>query len=328
MDTKRSLFLAKLTEVMIEYRWLFVVPIVLPLSFLFNVYWKARDLYVRSFLSFGRSHDKTVARIQEQVRAWRASGSRKLLCTARPSWLQLSMRDNQYKREHNAIEMPLYDIGHLDTEKRTVVVEPYVNVGQLSQFLIARGWTTPIVPELDDLTLGGLFFGYGIEGSSHKYGLLSDIVESCDVVVADGTLVHCSDKENVELFRALPWSHGSLGFLVSLELHIIPCKPFVRLTYEPVFGLDHIVTRFAETSEAPQPHEFVEALLFNKDRGVLMYGDFVDEVGDDGKLNAIGKSYKPWYAFDYFYHTFLSHSFITLVFNTLTHSITLLLNSR
>ena len=30
------------------------------------------------------------------------------------------------------------------------------------------GWTIPIVPELDDLTVGGLVMGTGIETSSHR----------------------------------------------------------------------------------------------------------------------------------------------------------------
>jgi hypothetical protein len=31
--------------------------------------------------------------------------------------------------------------------------------------------TLPVVPELDDLTIGGLVMGGGIESTSHKYGL-------------------------------------------------------------------------------------------------------------------------------------------------------------
>lgn len=44
-------------------------------------------------------------------------------------------------------------------------------MGQLSRTLNHIGWTIPILPELDDLTIGGLVMGTGIETSSHKYGL-------------------------------------------------------------------------------------------------------------------------------------------------------------
>lgn len=49
--------------------------------------------------------------------------------------------------------------------------EPLVTMGQLSRALNNLGWTIPILPELDDLTVGGLVMGTGIETSSHKYGL-------------------------------------------------------------------------------------------------------------------------------------------------------------
>ncbi len=48
----------------------------------------------------------------------------------------------------------------------------------MTRYLIPKGWTLPIVPELDDLTVGGLLLGYGIEASSHRYGLFADIVDA------------------------------------------------------------------------------------------------------------------------------------------------------
>ena len=42
---------------------------------------------------------------------------------------------------------------------------------QLNDYLVKKGWTLPVVPELDDLTIGGLVMGGGIESTSHKYGL-------------------------------------------------------------------------------------------------------------------------------------------------------------
>lgn len=176
-------------------------------------------------------------------------------------------------------------------------MEPGVTVGQITSYLVKRGWTMSVVPELDELTVGGLFMGYGIEGSSHKYGLFSDIVTGCEVVVGDGSLVRCSQGENSDLFRALPWSHGSLGFLVGLDIKVVRCRRFVRLVYEPISGQRKMVKRFGMEAEKVD-HEFVEALMFEKERGVLMMGDFADDVRkDDGdaKVNAIGLWYKPWF---------------------------------
>jgi len=42
-------------------------------------------------------------------------------------------------------------------------VEPMCTMGQITAALIPRGWTLAVVPELDDLTVGGLINGFGIE---------------------------------------------------------------------------------------------------------------------------------------------------------------------
>ena len=71
--------------------------------------------------------------------------------------------------------MNLVDVLEINTEKRTVRCEPLVTMGQLTATLDHLGWTIPIVPELDDLTIGGLVMGTGIETSSHRFGLFQHI---------------------------------------------------------------------------------------------------------------------------------------------------------
>ena len=54
------------------------------------------------------------------------------------------------------------------------------------------------------------------------------------MATANGQVVTVSRDEHEDLFFALPWSHGTLGFVVSIELKIIPAKPFVKLKYVPI----------------------------------------------------------------------------------------------
>lgn len=285
----------RFNEWMLEYRFIFVIPFLLPASFLFSFYWQTRDWLNRSLGSYFRTHARNVKQIQDQILKWKLSGSENLLCTARPTFLSVGLRNQDYKKPDNSIVLRLYDIIGLDEKKRTVTVEPGVSVGQLTHFLNPRGWTLPVVPELDDLTFGGLMNGYGIESTSHKYGLLNDIVVSAEVILGDASVVTCSATENADLFRALPWSHGSLGFLVSLEIQIIPCSKYIRLEYEPVYSCDDLVDRFTELSTATNPHEFVEAVQYDFNRSVVMNGDFADEIKSDGVYNPIGNFYKPWF---------------------------------
>ena len=207
-----------------EHRSWLVLFVVAPMSFVFDLAMRVRSWYIQTFLSAPELHNKRVADVQAQIQKWRDRNDGTKLCTARPGWMSISPGSREYKKTSTCIQINLPDILELDTQRMTVKCEPMVDMGQISHFLVPKGLTLPIVPEMDDLTIGGLTMGVGIEGSSHKYGLMDDIVVSYDVVLADGRLVTASETENADLFKALPWSYGTLGFLVSVTLRVVPCK--------------------------------------------------------------------------------------------------------
>lgn len=134
----------------------------------------------------------------------------------------MSFRKPMYKSQMTQIECNLIDILEIDTEKQTVRCEPLANMGQVSATLAKLGWTIAIVPELDDLTVGGLVMGTGVESSSHIYGLFQHICLSYELVLSDGSVVTCSRDDKPDLFYAVPWSYGTLGFLTAVEIKILP----------------------------------------------------------------------------------------------------------
>jgi delta24-sterol reductase len=279
-----------------EHRSWLVIFVVAPMSLVFDAVLRFRAWYVQTFFSAPELHNERVADIAAQVNAWRARNDGTKLCTARPGWESISPGYRTYKSTSTRIRVDLRDILDLDLKAMTVRCEPMVNMGQISHFLVAKGLTLPLVPEMDDLTVGGLSMGVGIEGSSHKYGLFDDTVVAYEVVLADGRVVTASREENEDLFRALPWSYGTLGFLVSVTLRVVPCKPFVRLTSYPCHTHDDGVRLFSEKVTAAAPSDFVESLAYSITQSVVMTGDMVDasEV-DRSKLNSIGWWFKPWF---------------------------------
>jgi Delta24-sterol reductase len=109
-----------------------------------------------------------------------------------------------------------------------------------------EGYTLAVTLEIGDATLGGLAMGVGMTTHSHKVcnpnqnspmlgsmiynydfiqvGLYQETVTAYEIVLGDGSHVRATEKDNEDLFRALPWSHGSLGFLVALELKLVKVK--------------------------------------------------------------------------------------------------------
>ncbi|KAI9079913.1 hypothetical protein K1719_038159 [Acacia pycnantha] len=56
------------------------------------------------------------------------------------------------------------------------------------------------------------------------------------------------DNKHSDIFHAIPWSQGTLGFLVYAEIKPIPIKENMRLTYKPVEGnLKDLAQAFIDT---------------------------------------------------------------------------------
>ena len=284
----------KFEYVLTHHRWVFVCFFLLPLSFVYEFYFYLRNRIVMQLHSAPTQHAKRVREIQENVKRWGKEGKGKLMCTARPSFLTVSMKYSAYKDTHWKVPINLHDILEIDIKQKKCKLEPLVTMGQISASLIPLGWTLPVLPELDDLTVGGLIMGVGIETSSHLYGLFQHTCISYDVITSDGNLVHCSEDCNQDLFFAVPWSYGTIGFLVAVEVRIIPAKPFVEIQYIPFSEIGSFVDRFKSES-SKQENDFVEGIIFSKTAGVVMTGKFCDPPKQENLINRIGQFWKSWF---------------------------------
>jgi delta24-sterol reductase len=282
-------------HILTHYRGWFATLVLLPISAAYTAYISLRNLTVFHLRSAPAKHEQRVQRVIQQIQDWKQEGSTEKLCTARSGWKTMSELVPKYKLSHRKIDVGLYDILGISEQSGTVKVEPLATMGQITRNLISQGWTLAVVPELDDLTVGGLIMGFGIESSSHKYGLFQSVCVSFDLVTADGQCLRCSPTENEDLYYLIPWSHGTLGFLVAAELKIIPAKKYVRVHYQPVYSLDGMVEVFERASRNTQENDFVEGLVYSRETAVIMRGNFTDELDADGNTNAIGRWYKPWF---------------------------------
>ena len=270
-----------------------VCPFLLPVSFLWDVisYW---SILISYWMSRGAgSHAEKVRGVQDQVR--RRNGRK--MCTARPSWMSISQQRLGYKDRMCRVRLDsLQDIVTVDRDKMTVSVEPNITIGFLNRALVRLGLSLPVVPELDNLTIGGLINGGGIESTSHKYGLFHHIATEYEVVLASGEVITASQTENEEYFHAIPMSYGTLGFVTMVRLRVVEYKPFIRLTYTPCHSLDQTIATFSAQTMKDTENDSVEGIAFSRDTSVIMTGQFVSrEQVDWARLNPMGRWYKPWF---------------------------------
>jgi delta24-sterol reductase len=280
---------------MTDNRGLVVAATALPVSFLFERGRVTRDVLYARFGASPEKHDERVRYVQEQVRARNASGSDEPMCTARPPWLTMSTRTSTYKKDCNHIEVALRDVLEVDTERMTVRVEPLVNMGQLTRYLVPMGYALKVMVEMEDLTAGGLTMGLGMETTCHRYGLIQETVVAYEIVTADGSVLRVTAESDPELFTALPWSHGTLGFLVAVELEIERVKPYIRMKYIPCHSMKELCDRTYELSVADDAPEFLEATIYSKDTGVIQCAWYDDAPADRSKINHINRWYEKFF---------------------------------
>jgi len=291
-----------------------VLAFVLPLSRCFRIYTQLRSALVQATKSASGLHSRRVEHIQAQFQQWQKEGQGRRIVTARPGWMRVSMKQSAYKKDCFQVHVDrMTDIIEINTQERWVMVEPMVTMGQLVPTLMQMGWTLPVVPELEELTVGGMVAGTGVESSSHHSGLFQEFCLELELVLASGSVVTCSRTEREDLFEAFFWSYGTLGMLMGAKLRIIPSAPYIRLCYYPFDSEKGFVDfwraesekglKFAEAGDdvnldangGDRCSRFVEGLIFSQDSGVVMLGDFAHEVGKDGELYEHGKWHKPYF---------------------------------
>jgi len=278
-----------------KHMWIFAIWLI-PISLCYDIYWwfQVRWNYLMCKSNANRLHDEKVQDVQKQVEDWKVSGCKQPMCTARPGWQSITLQQQHYKKRMYGIKIDMPDILEINEDKRIVTVEPMVTIGKLNDFLVGQGWTLPVVPELDDLTIGGLVMGGGIESTSHKYGLFQYICKRFEMVLGDGRKIDCTATQNTALFAAIPFSYGTLGFLTCIDIDIIPYKPYIELTYHNVKTLDEVVDKFTKATNNPEI-DSVEGHMYTLNTGVIMSGKFLDKVPSGGKLNTLSRWYKPWF---------------------------------
>jgi delta24-sterol reductase len=296
-----------LVDFLVQFRWIFVIFFLLPISSLIYLNTYLGDIWsaMKSEKKRQKEHEENMQKVVKRLKQRNPKDG--LVCTARKPWIAVGMRNVDYKSaRHFEVDLSAFrNILEIDADRMVAKVEPLVNMGQISRATCPRNLSLAVVSELDDLTVGGLINGYGIEGSSHIYGLFSDTVVAVEIVLADGRVVRATkDNEYSDLFYGVPWSQGTLGFLVSAEIKLIRIKEYMRLTYTPVKqgSLKNIAQDYADAVAPRDPSkarsDFIEGLVYSETEGVMMTGVYAskDEAKRKGnKINSVGWWFKPWF---------------------------------
>ena len=167
------------------------------------------------------------------VRAAGAADVIRAVNVAREQELLLAVRGGGHNIAGNAvcegglmIDLTPMKSVRVDPSSRTARVEPGVTLGEFDRETQGFGLATPV--GINSTTgVAGLTLGAGFGWISRKYGLSIDNLLAADVVLANGELVHASEKQNPDLFWAIRGGGGNFGVVTSFEFRLHPVGPDV-----------------------------------------------------------------------------------------------------
>jgi FAD/FMN-containing dehydrogenase len=149
----------------------------------------------------------------------------------------------------------------VDPVAQTVRAEPGLRWSEFDRETQSFGLATT-GGTVGDTGIAGLTLGGGFGWLGGRHGMTADNLISADVVLANGQLVHASERENADLFWALRGGGGNFGVVTSFEYKVHRVGPMI------VGGI--IVHPFPQAREA-----------------LRFYGEFIRQAPDDLTVAAV-----------------------------------------
>jgi xylitol oxidase len=115
----------------------------------------------------------------------------------------------------------LNNILSLDTVNNTVTVEGGIKYGELCPYLDKKGFALQNLASLPHISVAGSITT-ATHGSGVKNGNLSTAVNGLEIVIADGSLITLSRKNDGENFNAAVVGLGAIGFITKVTLDVLP----------------------------------------------------------------------------------------------------------
>lgn len=144
----------------------------------------------------------------------RASGLKVAMAGVRHSMGGQAFDDNAL-----VLDMRRFNRIELDAGRRTVRVEPGATWHDIQAVLHPR-FAVKAMQSSDIFSVGGSI-SVNAHGMDHHAGAIAGSLRSFDLMLADGSVVTCSQDRNADLFRHVVGGYGLFGVVLSAELDIV-----------------------------------------------------------------------------------------------------------
>jgi FAD/FMN-containing dehydrogenase len=179
-------------------------------------------------------------------------------------------------REEQRVDLSAYNrVLKVDAQRKLLEVQGLATYESVVDATLPHGLAPLVTPELKHITVGGAIVGIGIESTCYRHGFVHDGLVEAEVLLPGGeTVLARADNEHAELFRALPNSYGTLGYILRATMRLMPAQPCVHLRTERFDDLDAFLAAM-QAATGRGDIDFVEGLLYSERRLLLTLSRFV-----------------------------------------------------
>ncbi|KAI0424439.1 hypothetical protein F5Y09DRAFT_335754 [Xylaria sp. FL1042] len=185
----------------------------------------------------------------------------------------------------------------VDKTKKTALAEPNVPMDKLVEAALQNGLVPLVVMEFPGITVGGGFSGSAGESSSGRHGPFDSTINSIEIVIPNGEVLHASKAESPDLYWGAASAFGTVGIVTLLEVQLQDAGQYVQLTHYPVRSFSEASKKLQE-QVADTSVEFVDGIVFSSSRTVICAGRLVDTIPSGSKPRRYLGRRDPWFYLD------------------------------
>ncbi|MEU1162391.1 D-arabinono-1,4-lactone oxidase [Streptomyces sp. NPDC005921] len=147
----------------------------------------------------------------------------------------------------------LTGIRNIDRQAMTVTVESGTPLKRLNMALAREGLSLTNMGDIMEQTVSGAT-STGTHGTGRESASLAAQIKALELVTADGSVLTCSEKDNLEVFAAARVGLGALGIVTAITFAVEPL--FLLAAREEPMPLDRVLAEFDQLRTENEHFEF------------------------------------------------------------------------